>query len=190
MLFTELCKALEIHKARTNPYRQSSNGQVERYNRAFMDTVRYFIGKAQNQWHLHLQRLAGAVRASVNRHGFHSKSINVDDMTRAKLKTATNKMKRNYDLRILEYNYEVGDLVHILDEASVKGQCEKLRPSWKGPGIIERKFPSNVFRVKLRDAIMVLNHEQIKPCRGRAFPAWIRQWKESLRTKETMINSG
>ena len=66
-------------------------------------------------------------------------------------------------------------LLTELCKASVKGQCEKLCPSWKGPGIIERKFPSNVFRVKLRDAIMVLNHEQIKPCRGRAFPAWIRQ---------------
>ena len=28
-LFTEMCKVLEIHKARTTPYRPSSNGQVE-----------------------------------------------------------------------------------------------------------------------------------------------------------------
>ncbi len=32
-LFTALCDALEIHKARTTPYRPSANGQVERFNR-------------------------------------------------------------------------------------------------------------------------------------------------------------
>ncbi|MCW4335780.1 MAG: RNase H-like domain-containing protein [Candidatus Thiodiazotropha endolucinida] len=66
-LFVELCKALQIHKARTTPYRPSSNGQVERYNRTLMDAVRCFIGKKQDQWDRHLQQLAGALRASVNR---------------------------------------------------------------------------------------------------------------------------
>ena len=66
-LFTELCKVLHIHKARTTPYRPSSNGQVERYNRTLMDAVRCFIDKAQNQWDLHLQHIEGALRALVNR---------------------------------------------------------------------------------------------------------------------------
>ena len=39
-LFTELCKALHIHKARTTSYRPSSNGQVERYNCTMMDDLR------------------------------------------------------------------------------------------------------------------------------------------------------
>lgn len=30
--FTELCSVLEIHKARSTPYRPSANGQVQRYN--------------------------------------------------------------------------------------------------------------------------------------------------------------
>ena len=32
-----------------------------------MDAVRCFIGKAQNQWDIYLQHIAGALRASVNR---------------------------------------------------------------------------------------------------------------------------
>ena len=32
-LFESLCKASEIHKARTTPYRPSANVQVERFNR-------------------------------------------------------------------------------------------------------------------------------------------------------------
>ena len=44
-LFETLCKALQIHKARTTTYRLSANGQVERFNRTLMDAVRCFFGK-------------------------------------------------------------------------------------------------------------------------------------------------
>ena len=226
-LFTELCKALHIHKARTTPYRPSSNGQVERYNRTLMDAVRCFIGKAQNQWDIYLQQIAGALRASVNRRtGFTAnrlmlgREVNmpahlmfppagekctnvgnyVDQLTtklqqahetaRTKLKTSTKRMKRNYDLRLLERNYEVGDVVHILDEASVKGQCKKLCPPWRGPGIIVKKFSSYLFRVKLRNAIMVLNHDMIKRCRDRSLPAWLRQQKEKPVVDDEVLASG
>lgn len=67
-LFVELCKALDIHKARTTPYRPSSNGQVERYDRILMDAVRCSLGKSQNLSDVHLQQIAGALRASVNCH--------------------------------------------------------------------------------------------------------------------------
>jgi len=66
-LFEEVCKALQIHKTRTTPYRPSANGQVERFNRTLMDAVRCFLGKSQDKWDLHVQQIAGALRASVNR---------------------------------------------------------------------------------------------------------------------------
>ena len=162
-LFKELCKALQIHKARMTPYRPSSNDQAERYNRTLMDAVCCFIGKKQDQWDIHLQQIAGALKASVNRQtGFIANRLmfgrevnmpahlmfphtgekceNIDsyvtilttnlqkahETARNSLKTATKRMKRNYDLRLLECNYEVGDIVHILYEISVKGQCRKL----------------------------------------------------------------
>ena len=36
------------------------------------------------------------------------------EVARSNLKTTTKRMKRDYDLRIRERNYEVGDAVHIL----------------------------------------------------------------------------
>ena len=226
-LFRELCKALQIHKAGTTPYRPSSNGQVERYNRTLMDAVRCFIGKKQDQWDVYLQQIAGALRASVNRQtGFTAnrlmlgREVNMPahlmfplageksqnpgnyvgkltanlqkahEVARSNLKTTTKRMKREYDLRILERNYEVGDVVHILDTASVKGQCKKFRPPWRGPGIIVKKFSTYWFRVKLRNAIMVLNHDRIKLCKDRTLPAWIRQWKENPQTDEEILSSG
>jgi hypothetical protein len=65
--FAELCRALEIHKTRTTPYRPASNGLCERFNRTLMDAVRCFIGKHENQWDLYLLQIASALRASVNR---------------------------------------------------------------------------------------------------------------------------
>ncbi|KAL8604519.1 hypothetical protein ACOMHN_015803 [Nucella lapillus] len=66
-LFEALCETLQIHKARTTPYRPASNGQVERYNRTLMDAIICFLKKAQNRWDEQVQQIAGAIRSSVNR---------------------------------------------------------------------------------------------------------------------------
>lgn len=65
--FRELCDLLHIHKARTTPYRHSSNGQVERLNRTLIAAVRCFVGENQKAWDRYLPQLAGAIRAYINR---------------------------------------------------------------------------------------------------------------------------
>lgn len=67
-LFSAVCELLQIHKSRTTAYRASANGQVERYNRTLMDAVRCFVGRNQGSWDRLLPQIAGALRASVNRH--------------------------------------------------------------------------------------------------------------------------
>ena len=49
-LFRALCELLQVHRARTTPYRPSVNGQVDRYNRTLMDAVRCYVDKVQNCW--------------------------------------------------------------------------------------------------------------------------------------------
>lgn len=67
-LFVNLSKTLQIHKAKTTPYRPSANGQVERFNRTLMDAIRCYIGKSQNDWDIKfLPQIAGAIRSTVNR---------------------------------------------------------------------------------------------------------------------------
>ncbi|CAG2252867.1 unnamed protein product [Mytilus edulis] len=67
LLFQSVCELLHIHKARTTPYRPSANGQVERFNRTLLASIRCFVGTNQKTWDLHIPQLAGAIRASVNR---------------------------------------------------------------------------------------------------------------------------
>ena len=107
------------------------------------------------------------------------------DTARAVLKTTSNRMKRNYDLRILKRTYEVGDCIYMLDTAVLKGKCKKLCPPWKGPGIIVAKLTPFLFRVKLRNAVFVANHDRLKPCRDREIPQWIEQWKNSPKDDAT-----
>ena len=215
-LFEALCKALEIHKARTTPYRPSANGQVERFNRTLMDAVRCFLGKSQNKWDQHVQQIAGAIRASVNRstgytpnmlmlgrevntpaqlmfpnvhekHEDHDEYVaelrttmkRAHDCTRNTLKTSLKRMKRSYDLRILLRPYAEGDLIYLLDTASVKGKSRKLLPPWKGPAVIVKKLSAYLYRVKLRNAVFTANHDRMMPCNIRKVPEWITRYKMS-----------
>ncbi|CAG2252545.1 unnamed protein product [Mytilus edulis] len=63
----QLCDLLEVSKTRTSAYHPASNGQVERYNRIITQLIRCFLKKTQNRWDIHLQQLAGAIRATENR---------------------------------------------------------------------------------------------------------------------------
>jgi len=66
-LMRRLCDLLQITKTRTTPYHPASNGQVERANRTILQAIRCFLNKSQADWDLHLQQLAGAIRATENR---------------------------------------------------------------------------------------------------------------------------
>ena len=64
-------------------------------------------------------------------------------------------------MRILERTYDVKDLVYICCKAAIKGVCKKLGPIWKGPGVVAKKLSAYLSRVKIRNTLMVLNHENI-----------------------------
>ena len=99
------------------------------------------------------------------------------DTARATLKTSQRIMKAKYDLRVLERPYQENNVVYLLDTASVKGKCKKLSPPWKGPALITKRITSALFRIKLRNAMFVVNHDHIKPCQARALPNWIMNFK-------------
>jgi transposase InsO family protein len=68
-LFRKLCQLLEISKTRTTLYRPCANGQIERYNRTILQAIRCYFKNArfQRHWDRHLQLIADAIRATVNR---------------------------------------------------------------------------------------------------------------------------
>jgi hypothetical protein len=66
-VFTQLCELLQIAKTRTTPYRPSANGQVERYNRDLLKSIRCFLDGKQNRWDEYLPLITMAIRCTENR---------------------------------------------------------------------------------------------------------------------------
>ena len=72
---------------------------------------------------------------------------------RTQLKTTLKRMKRDYDFRgVVKRNYQVKDIVYVLDTAVLKGSCRKLSSPWKGPAIVLERLSAALFRVQLRRA--------------------------------------
>ena len=89
-------------------------------------------------------------------------------------------MKRNYDLKTNFREYQIGDVVYVLDTATVKGRCRKLSATWKGPGLIVDKCGTTVYKIKIKDKFVVLNHDRLKLCEDRELPKYIQRWKTQL----------
>ncbi len=64
--FQVFCELLEITKTRTTPYRPSSNGQVERYNRTILQFIRCFLEGKVREWDQYITHLGLALRSMVN----------------------------------------------------------------------------------------------------------------------------
>ena len=101
-------------------------------------------------------------------------------IARKTLQTTQAIMKRNYDVKTLVHTYNEGDVIYVLDTASVKGKCRKLSPTWKGPGIIIEKLTDYTYRVRLRGKTTTVNHDRIKLCNDRHVPEWIGKYKKGM----------
>ena len=104
---------------------------------------------------------------------------NAHEWARSTLNTSLKRMKRNYDLRVLLRPSAEGDSVYLLDTASVKGKSRKLLAPWKGPALIVKKLSAYLYRVKLRNAVFVMNHDRMMPCKDRKVPEWITKFENS-----------
>lgn len=51
------------------------------------------------------------------------------ETARRRLNTSEERMKRDFDLKAVIRPFEEGDLVYMLDTATVKGKCQKLSQS-------------------------------------------------------------
>lgn len=65
-VMAEVCKLLDIEKTRTTPLHPQSDGQVERYNRTLVETLRGKLKESQEDWDLQLQPCMMAYRSSVH----------------------------------------------------------------------------------------------------------------------------
>ena len=109
--------------------------------------------------------------------------ITAHQMARGNLNSSQLAIKRDYDLKVVEHQYNVGDLVYQLDTATIKGKCRKLSPVWKGPGLVVEKLTPFLYRVQMKKSIFTANHDRLKLCRDRDVPSWAVQLREKLKRR-------
>ena len=103
------------------------------------------------------------------------------EVAREVLRVNQKYMKKSYDLRLYKHQYSKASLVYILDTATRVGECAKLPPPppppWKGPGVVTEVLTPYLYKVRLRDKSIIMNHDRLKPCllESSALPAWIKK---------------
>ena len=95
--------------------------------------------------------------------------------------------QRNYDLKLQETHYEVGDFVYRLNGASKTGESKKLKPVWVGPLVVTDVLNPILFRVKDCKKEYVLHHNHLKLCEDCHIPLWLHKPHHSLLDLDTTI---
>ena len=99
----------------------------------------------------------------------------VHHLAAKKLRIQLKYQQRNYDLKLQETHYEVGDFIYWLNGASKTGESKKLKPVW----VV-------LFRVKDHKEC-VLHHDHLKWCEDCHIPLWLCKLCHSLLDLDTTI---
>ena len=84
------------------------------------------------------------------------------------LKGTLLRRKRDYDVKLKQESYEVGDCVYKLNNAAKKGVSKKL-PLYDGPFIVTWVLSPILIEIESRKRKKVVHHNKLKPCNDRFF---------------------
>ena len=201
----------------TTPYYPKGNGQVERYNRTIIETIRCLKVKSEKDWDIYLPHITSAIRCLENRStGFSTNrlmlgrevhkpahvhfglsslvSVSVSEyikrlnfvmrethcIGRENLKGILLRRKRDYDIKLKQESYEVGDFVYKLNNAIKKGVSKKLQSLYDGPFIVTQVLSPILIEMESRKRKKVVHHNKLKPCDDRIILLWIRRRRQEL----------
>ena len=101
-------------------------------------------------------------------------------IARENLQQSQRRQKRDYDVRLEQRKYSVGDAVFRYNRSIVLGQSKKLQPIWTGPWVVEEVLSSVLYRIANRKRSMVAHHDSMKLCGDRDLPLWFRRKRHGL----------
>ena len=97
-------------------------------------------------------------------------------LARKNLQQAAIRQKRDYDVRIVENQYEPGDLVF-------KGYHvhKKLEVPWFGPFVVVKFVGGAIYEIANKKKRQIVHHDLLKPYTSSFIPNWVRSWSSGLR---------
>ena len=106
----------------------------------------------------------------------------IQKFARENLKGARKRQKRDYDLHLLENQFNEGDLVYRVDYSTKVG-AKALKPVWQGPYVVERCQPP-LYTLVGRRRRGVCHHDKLKLCQDRCIPLWLRRLRNKVLAPE------
>jgi hypothetical protein len=82
-------------------------------------------------------------------------------LARETLRAAQLRQKKDYDTKLVQNSYEVGDSIYLVDSAKKVGEVSKFRSPWKGPYVVAEVISPILYRVKNRKKSFIVNHDRM-----------------------------
>lgn len=100
------------------------------------------------------------------------KIVEIHEFARNRLKIASDKMKRRYDLQTVSHKFALGDAVWLHNPKRNKGLSSKLQRPWDGPYLIIQILNDVIYRIQKnkRTESRVVHHDRLKPYKGDNIP--------------------
>ena len=96
------------------------------------------------------------------------------------LKATQGRQKKDYDFKLNQCRFNIGDVVYQIDSATKVGQSSKLRPVWKGPYLVVKPLSGHIYQLETRKRKVVVHHDRLKICNDRALPLWVLRKSHDL----------
>ena len=108
------------------------------------------------------------------------------ELVRKNLRGTLRRRKRDYDLRVLEKHFNIGDFIY-LKSTTTKTGSKALTPVWQGPFLVISSNPP-LYKIEDRKCrSKTLHHDRLKLCNDRVVPMWIRRRRHALLDLDTTI---
>ncbi|VDH95774.1 Hypothetical predicted protein [Mytilus galloprovincialis] len=88
--------------------------------------------------------------------------------------------KRDYDTKLFQRTYDVGDANYRIDSATNVGESKKLRSPWQGPYLVIKVISPVLYRIQKRKKALVVHHDKLKPCEDKVLPKWLKYARHRL----------
>ena len=106
--------------------------------------------------------------------------ITVYQLARKNIQSFQMRQKRDYDLKLVEHQYKVGDFVYEIASATKVGQSSKLKKMWKGPFVVTKVLSPVLYQIKAKKDTRVVHHDRLKICLDRDIPHWLVHQRDPL----------
>lgn len=102
-----------------------------------------------------------------------AKLENIYKVARENLKEYATRQKKDYDTRISENRYTLGQLVYRFNDVP-----KKLEKRWLGPFIITELLGPVLYQLKGKNSVYVVHHDKLKPYTSEEVPAWMKPMQQ------------